>query len=66
MCKQGVGAPLADVYLRGTLLSGPVDRAFRYCSELVSLNLQVGSSVSAMSSAATALLGFGMLRSLLV
>jgi hypothetical protein len=43
MCSQGAGAPLADVYLRGTLLSGPVDKAFQHCAELVSLNLQVGA-----------------------
>lgn len=41
LCRQGAGSPLRDVYLRGTQLSGPVDRSFAFCSELVSLNLQV-------------------------
>jgi hypothetical protein len=42
LCRQGSGSPLRDVYLRGTQLSGPVDKSFAFCSDLVSLSLQVG------------------------
>jgi hypothetical protein len=41
MCAPNGGSRLADVFIRGTYLTGDVTEAFRNCSQLISLNLQV-------------------------
>lgn len=41
MCARDGGSRLADVFIRGTNLTGDVTEAFRYCSQLIALSLQV-------------------------